>query len=214
MKTTILLIRHGESAANRTRTFAGHLDIPLSERGEEQANATAEYITSKYQIDKIYCSDLSRAYATALPIARLCGLEVEKTEKFREIYAGSWEGKTFDELQTRYASSYGVWLTDIGSAQPDGGEAVHALYERVFEALDEIVKVNEGKMVAIATHATPIRSLCCRFHGFDVSEMKNVAWVSNASVTEIVYEGGKYTLTSVDQNEHLASLATRFPANV
>ena len=36
--TRILLVRHGESGANKDKFFAGHLDIDLSELGYKQAN--------------------------------------------------------------------------------------------------------------------------------------------------------------------------------
>ena len=212
--TRLIIVRHGESNANKTRTFAGHLNIPLSERGEMQAKMTAEYIVQRYQIDKIYCSDLLRAYHTALPIANITGAPLIKTEKLREIYAGDWEGKTFNELQTRYADTYGVWLCDIGNARPNSGEAVQELYERVYNALQEIVFENDGKTIAVATHATPIRALQCRFSGFSVNEMKNVPWVTNDSVTVVDYENGVFSLVSVSEDKHLESLATGFPANV
>ena len=76
--TTIILVRHAESDANGSGFFAGQLDIPLSDRGREQARRTANYMAKTYQVDKIYSSDLSRAYDTAKPIAEMFGLEIEK----------------------------------------------------------------------------------------------------------------------------------------
>ncbi len=212
--TTLIFVRHGESRANELRTFAGHLDIPLSDRGVAQANATADFVTAQYRVDKIYCSDLSRAYHTALPIAQRSGAPLLKTEKLREIYAGEWEGQTFDGLQSRYADSYGVWLADIGNAHPPAGESVRALSERVYSAVQEIASENEGKTVVIATHATPIRTLVCRLRGLDIAEMKSVPWVTNASVTTVAFENGAFTLLSVGEDKHLQGLATGFPANV
>ncbi|MBQ2702221.1 MAG: histidine phosphatase family protein [Clostridia bacterium] len=122
--TTLILVRHGESAANGKGCFAGQLDIPLSERGREQAVRTADYIAKTYSVDKIYSSDLSRAYDTAKPIAKAFGLEIIKDKNLREICSGDWQGLSFDELQEKYADSYGVWLKDIGNAVCPNGETV------------------------------------------------------------------------------------------
>ena len=114
--TRILLVRHGESGANKDKFFAGHLDIDLSELGYKQAKCTADYIAKTYKVDMVYSSDLLRAYHTAETIAKMTGNSLKKKESLREINAGEWQGLVFDELQKKYADSYGVWLTDIGRA--------------------------------------------------------------------------------------------------
>ena len=212
--TTLILVRHGESAANGKGCFAGQLDIPLSERGREQAVRTAEYIAKTYSVDKIYSSDLSRAYDTAKPIAKAFGLEIIKDKNLREICSGDWQGLSFDELQEKYADSYGVWLKDIGNAVCPNGETVKILSERVFQAIERIANENEGKTIVITTHATPIRTICCKMKGLPVEELKNVPWVSNASVSVVTVEKNDWKLSEVSIDEHLKGLQTRFPANV
>ena len=97
--TRILLVRHGESAANGKGFFAGHLDIDLSELGYRQAESTANYIAEKYNVDAVYSSDLMRASHTAEVIAKKIGISIQTNENLREIFAGDWQGLTFDELQ-------------------------------------------------------------------------------------------------------------------
>ena len=69
--TKIILIRHGESEANRDNIFAGHLDVDLQEYGLKQAQKTAEYVLEKYQVSRVYSSDLKRAYKTGRCVADL-----------------------------------------------------------------------------------------------------------------------------------------------
>ena len=73
--TEIVIIRHGESLANKERIMIGQSDYDLSDRGREQAAATAEFLKNEH-FDAIYSSDLCRAYNTALPNAKLRGLEI------------------------------------------------------------------------------------------------------------------------------------------
>ena len=64
MSTTLLLIRHGETAWNREQIFRGVYDIPLNENGRAQARHLAEAL-AKREIDAAYSSPLSRAQETA-----------------------------------------------------------------------------------------------------------------------------------------------------
>lgn len=212
--TTLLLIRHGESDANCEGFFAGQLDVNLREKGIEQAKKTAQFISDTYDIDAVYASDLKRAYKTGEIIACACGVDIVTDKGLREINAGQWQGRSFDDLVSEYGKAYSVWLNDIGKCRCDGGESVKELGERVINTLTNIAELNCGKTVAIATHATPIRAVECIVRGYPVENMKNISWVSNASVTEIIYDDGKWRLINAGMDNHLSELKTTFPANV
>ena len=214
MKTILIFVRHGESDANGKGMFAGHLDIALSDRGLQQAELTAHYLKENYSVDEIYSSDLQRAYHTALPIAQVYGKKIAKNTQLREIYAGQWQGLSFDELQARYSDSYGVWLTDIGNAYPLNGESVAALYERIWCEAQEIANKERGKTVVIVTHATPIRALLCRLKGMGLDQMKDTSWVSNSSLSVVHIDNGCWKLAQAGIDSHLSGLKTQFPANV
>ena len=98
MSTRLYLIRHGESEANKIDAFAGHSQFNLTEQGRAQAQKAAEYL-STLQVDAIYSSDLPRAYQTAEPTAKRLGMEIITSKQLREIDAGEWEGRTFNDLQ-------------------------------------------------------------------------------------------------------------------
>ncbi len=214
MATTLIIVRHGESEANGSKRFAGHLDIPLSAKGFKQAELTAHYIKENYHVDAVYASDLQRAYHTALPIAEAFGLAVTKTEQLREVFAGHWQGQSFDVLESRYAKSYWTWRNDIGNGHPEGGESVAEVAQRVWGAVNQIAQKEDGKTVVIATHATPIRSLLCRVQGWPLARMKDIGWVSNASVNIVRVEDDRWMLEQKGLDTHLAELKSYFPANV
>ena len=212
--TTILLIRHGESEANRQNVFAGHFNPDLQHKGILQAELTAKYIAENYKVDKIYSSDLTRAYKTAKSLGDLLGLEVIPDQRLREINAGKWEGEKYLELIDKYPEEFGLWLNDIGRATCPDGETVKQLGERVMEALTEFAKNNDGKTVAIGTHATPIRVTQSIIQTGGLEEMKTIPWVSNASVSVVEYNDGKWTMPVVSEDRHLADLKTELPQNV
>ena len=211
--TTILLVRHGESEANHQNIFAGHTDADLSALGHEQAEKTAEFLAENYKIDAIYSSDLKRAFKTGLHTAVKVGVPIWPEEAFREIFAGKWEGRKFDDLQKEFQEDYNIWLTDIGNAACTDGESVKELGERVQKRLTEIAKEYDGKTVLITTHATPIRVSQCIWEGKPLSEMKHIPWVSNASITVVEYDG-TWNLKEVGIDAHLAEMRTLLATNV
>lgn len=193
--TKIILIRHGESLGNLKKVFLGHTDWDLSEKGYKQAELAAKYIDN-YDIDVIYASDLKRAYNTADAVAKRRGMEIIKTEPFREIFAGDWEGKEYWELDEKYPDERFLWNHDIGNARCTGGESVRELEARVVAELYRIAERHKGETILIGTHATPIRVIKCHILGKDIKDAKDILWSPNASVTvldmdnkEIILDG-------------------------
>lgn len=211
MKTELLLIRHGQSQANVQRYFAGHLDSPLTELGRKQALLTAKYIYENYHVDCVYASDLSRAFETGSAVSALCGLQTIPCTQLREIYAGDWEGIPYDMLLERFSESYDIWHKDIGNAVCDGGESVAILQKRVLQALTEICETNTGKTIVVATHATPIRALQCHCQAKSLDLMKEIKWVSNASVSTFTYEEGQFLEKYISYDAHLGEFTSVLP---
>jgi len=212
--TKFIIIRHGHSMANLERVFAGHTDVELSPIGEKQVKETARYVAENYIVNKIYASDLKRAYNTGKAVSDLCGLEIFPDVNLREIYAGDWEGESFDKLWETYPKEYGTWKNDIGNARCTGGESVRELADRILSEVKMIAEANKDKTIVIATHATPIRIMQCVWQGKSFDEMKDIPWVSNASITEVDYENEKFTIICAGRDEHLKDLATSLPKNV
>ena len=211
-KTTILLVRHGFSLSNAMRTFTGQTDIELSETGYKQAEKVCEFVLGNYKVDEIYSSDLVRAVDTVKGIADHLKKPVRKEKAFREIYGGEWEGKTPEEIERDHEEDYRAWKEDMSNTRCTGGENGIELMERSYSRLQEIVAKEKGKTIVIATHAGVIRALECKIRGLADDEMQKVPWVTNASVTEIVYENGKFREEKVSQDHYLDGIITELKA--
>ena len=210
--TKFILVRHGQSEGNAVQTFLGHTDMGLTVLGHKQAQVTAEYLKDA-GIDVIYTSDLIRAYDTAKCIGEATGIPLIASPELREIYAGKWEGMNFQKIADTYAE-YQTWLTDIGNAVCTGGESVRDLQKRINAELVKIASLNDGKTVCVATHGTPLRVMTCIWQNLSLSEAKNIPWVSNASVTTVTYDSGKWHIENIGYDEHLSGLISKLPANV
>ena len=212
-KCRFILVRHGQSEGNLVRSFLGHTDLDITELGHRQAECTAEYLKNE-KIDVIYASDLKRAWNTAEHIAAKKDLSIIADSELREIYAGEWENRLFNDLETDFAEDFKIWREDIGQARPTGGESVKELSERIIAELNRIASMYNGETVCIATHATPIRMVGVKAMGLDIDEAKNVPWAPNASVTVIDVENGVFKLVKYGYDEHMGDLITVLPKNV
>ena len=211
--TTFYLVRHGQSEGNLYGRFIGQGDVPLTELGVMQAQKTAEHLKD-VKFDLAYTSDLIRARKTGEVVLGNRKMALVSAPNMREIFAGEWEGKTFDSLDIDYKESYALWKNEVGKASPDGGEPVSALYDRVNRFILEVAEQNEGATVLIATHATPIRCIVAKANGLPSERLHEIPWSPNSSVTVIGVENGKFSVISPSSADHLGDLATFLPKNV
>ncbi|MFI9835629.1 bifunctional RNase H/acid phosphatase [Nonomuraea sp. NPDC051941] len=157
--TSLLLLRHGETALSVERRFSGRGDAELTANGLAQAAAAAERLSREpYRLDVIVSSPLKRARQTAEAVARRTGLDVEVDEDLRELDFGDWEGHTFTEVQRRWPAELSTWLADPETAPP-GGESFATVARRVQAAGERLVERYEGKTVLAVSHVTPIKML-------------------------------------------------------
>ena len=91
MSTTIIFVRHGETAWNLELRYQGQGDSPLSEQGVAQAKRVGDFL-SRRKIAAVYTSDLGRAVFTAETIAQHHGLKPIADQRLREMTFGVWEG--------------------------------------------------------------------------------------------------------------------------
>lgn len=213
--TRLIIVRHGESEGNLKKEFHGQYMSDLTEKGHAQAECTAQFLES-FHIDKIYSSDIPRAYSTALHTAKCKGLDIIKEQGIREIRAGKWEQMKFDDIMVEYPEDYEIWHNNISECRCPAGESVKELSERVIETVGKLALENDGKTIMIASHATPIRALICHFGGYPIEHMKNLNWVPNASVTVVEYEKGNFEIKLLAESKHLeeAGLITVLPKNI
>ncbi|MBQ3115253.1 MAG: histidine phosphatase family protein [Clostridia bacterium] len=204
----LIVVRHGQSVANLTHSFAGHWDIDLTELGKKQAQLSADYVYKNHKIDGIYASDLKRAFNTAKVLSAKLGLTITPIKELREISAGEWEEQLFSDIATKHREDFYVWMNDLDNSRATGGESVAELKERVVNEITKLAKENIGKTVYVATHATPIRAICAHING---KKMQEIDWVSNASLTYIDYIDGKLQILKSGFDKHLQNLKTELP---
>ncbi len=213
MSTRLIFVRHGYSQSNELGLFTGQSDICLTELGKKQAFCAAKYLED-IKIDKIYSSTLCRAIDTARAVALPRGMEVLKLYGLCEIDAGDWTELTFDEIIKNYPDEYTLWKNDMYKCCCPNGENVADFAQRVTDTVNQIAKENEGKTVLIASHATPIRVICCLALGIDLKNLRDIPWSPNASINIIDWVNGDFVPVQRDIVEHLKGFETALPSNI
>ena len=207
--TTILLVRHGESTANRDGVFGGNSDVALTETGLRQAGKVAAFLKETYKVDAVFSSRLSRAKKTAEVIAEKFALPVFVDDRLHEISGGIWDGMKFDEIEKNYPVEYEQWDNCMSDVRPPQGETIRDVQKRAYAALCEIAKKNDGKTVAVVAHRVVIRTLQCTWEGIPPEEINRCPWVSNCSVSELVFDGEKLIPVHVGQDSFMGKDAKK-----
>jgi len=206
MQTKFYLIRHGQSIGNAWRRYLGHTDLGLTDLGRIQAEETANAL-SGVKIDAIYSSDLKRAHETALPHAKLRGLNIYDSENLREIFIGDWEGAAVDDLKTLHYREFVVeWLGKFGTFAFPGGESVAHAMDRFYNEVKRIADKHPGETVLITSHAAIIRAFWCKISGIELEKMgEESVFPSNASYSTVIYDGKSFIPERFSVDEHIKS---------
>lgn len=150
--TRLILVRHGETDWNRTRTIQGQHDIPLNETGLAQAQAVARRLASE-SIGAIYSSDLARARETARAVAEVHRLAVIDEPGLRERHWGRFQGYRFDEIEQLAPEAHARMLVRDPAYELDGGgESITVLVARVRETLDRLARAHAGVTIVAVAH--------------------------------------------------------------
>ena len=145
----LYMMRHGETVWNTERRYQGMTDIELSQTGIKQAEC-AEKRFENIEIDKIYCSPLKRAMATAKPIAEAKKLDIIPEENFREIHFGEWEGMTVPELKAKYGDTYMNFIKNPHLYDFPGEGNISNVINRLKPSLDRIIENESGNILIVS----------------------------------------------------------------
>jgi broad specificity phosphatase PhoE len=167
--TEIILCRHGETDWNRQGRYQGRTDVPLNERGRQQARELARRL-AECPIHAIYSSTLERAYDTAVEIARPHGLEVRRDPRLDEIDQGLWEGLRRDEIAVHHPEELAAWQHHPIDLRLPEGETLEEVRQRVRAALDDMMLLHQGLVICIVAHSVSMAVIKHELQGLTLRE--------------------------------------------
>jgi broad specificity phosphatase PhoE len=171
----LILVRHGQTAANASRLLCGRADVPLNESGCRQAAALAAALSTP---GLVVSSPLTRARQTASAF----GGPVTVDERWIELDYGALDSQPIAAVGEEV---WRQWRADCDFV-PAGGESLRALGERVREACDDLAETAANVDVVVVSHVSPIKAAIAWALGVG----DEVAWnlfVEDAAVARITF---------------------------
>ena len=151
----IILIRHGESTANKNRILTGRSDSDLTRDGNRQVKKASRVIKNRYMpVDVLYTSPLKRAFQTADIIARHVKAPLKKTELLIETDFGNWEGMDKNDLISE--PGWDRYIKDPFHFRFPGGESPQDVKKRVMAFKEKLRLDSSWNNAVIVSHYTPI----------------------------------------------------------
>ena len=187
MTYTLVLMRHGESEWNKKNLFTGWVDVPLSEKGVEEAKAGGVMLKEAGVLpDLLFTSMQKRAIKTAnlaLDTADRSWIPVQRSWRLNERHYGALQGLDKAATRDKYGDEqFMLWrrsydtpppAIDPGSEFAQDGDPRYAgdpiphteclkdVLERMLPYWDSniVPALQTGKTVLIAAHGNSLRSI-------------------------------------------------------
>jgi 2,3-bisphosphoglycerate-dependent phosphoglycerate mutase/probable phosphoglycerate mutase len=166
MRTSVWLVRHGQTHANREQRYLGRGDSPLTTYGQQQA-ANVAHRLRRLRFDVALVSPVGRARATAAALLQnrqtQAGAHVSLVDapEWAEIDHGRWEGLTYGEVREQFAEEAHTRFAGGLDGRAQGGESLREAAQRVADGWETLLRRYQGGRVLVVTHATPIQLVLC-----------------------------------------------------
>jgi len=199
----LVLVRHGQSQWNLENRFTGWVDVPLSEKGIEEAISAGKKL-SDYSFDVIYVSHMLRAIQTLnyilvesnsekTPIFKHENQRVSKWElnytgdpdkeipifqsvELAERYYGDLQGLNKQKTREKFGDEQvHLWRRSY-DVNPPNGESLKDTCERTTPYFKEyILKVlKQGKNVLISAHGNSLRAITMYVENISEEKIPNL----------------------------------------
>ena len=198
----LVLLRHGQSQWNLENRFTGWKDVPLTEKGINEANNAGRLLKkNNIKIDKIFSSVLERANKTAEIAIRSSEIEnlyknelliYEKDQRLNERDYGDLVGLNKTETAEKFGKEQvHIWRRSYDTPPPNG-ESLKDVVDRVSPYFIETIQplINYGKNILIAAHGNSLRAIMITIGLYKPEEISSIE-IPTGSPLCLDYENSK-----------------------
>ena len=183
--TTLLLIRHGVTAATGTR-LGGRTQTALSETGREQARAAGARI-GELPVKALYASPLARTWQTAEIIGEALGRQPVACDGLLEVDYGRWTDRSLKTVAR--SKMWPVIQARPSLASFPDGETIRQAQLRAADAIEALIARHRTGVIAAVSHADVIKVLVAFYLSLPLDAFQRLH-VSPASVSVLQLSPG------------------------
>lgn len=199
MAKNVILMRHGESAANARGIWQGTGSSPLTAEGLRQARRSGERLAGRH-LALVESSDLERCVDTA----RAAGFEPHRRPIWREGDVGEWEGLDRRYVMAHFGDELERLHCDYDMPVGVTGESPREAGQRGWKGVHDVVdRLGEGQTALVVTHAGLIGALLRLILDLP-SDRRRIGVVSNTSFCELSFETDAPAMHRFNDAAHLA----------
>jgi broad specificity phosphatase PhoE len=203
--TELVIVRHGQTAANVGGLLVGRQDVVLTMVGHQQASRTGLAV-HELEPDALISSPLLRARQTAAAIGERTMMLPSFEDDIAEFSFGDFEGWTERDA---LASHPHLRALIQGEAHPDerwpNGESGTSFVSRIFAGLGRIVADHPDQRVVVVTHGGVIGSWVAQMES-EASTSFFPYLVHNCSISTFEVTGDSTRCVSWNQRNHLEGI--------
>jgi broad specificity phosphatase PhoE len=202
-KIRILLIRPGETEWNRIRRFQGRSDIPLNQKGEDQARSLA-FALKDEPIVAIHSSPLVRATETARRIKAFHpSIPIFMEEGLVEMDLGDFDGMEAQRWFVEYEDFRRVWQKSPATVKMPGGESLKEVQIRAIHTLERIAQLYPPEStLLISSHNFVNLTILCRALEVELDRFRDLKQ-ETAALNVLYKQGNRLWAEVVNGQAHL-----------
>ena len=181
--TTIYLVRHGITQANKKNRFAGRTDEELHADGKTQIMHVGERLKDN-DISTVYCGPANRTVQSAELLGVLLKVPVFPLEELDEIDIPHWDGLTKDEIRQKHGDEYPTWLNSPQTFSRPGCETLKQVQERAVGAVNRLLAQHNSENLLLVSHLIVLRCLVLYYQGLEIKDFRSIK-IDNGSILQV-----------------------------
>ena len=193
----LCILRHGESLWNEENRFTGWVDVPLSQKGVEQAEDAGKKISkSGIKFDVVYTSILSRAIDTLGIVLKYLGdIPIIKDSALNERMYGDLQGLNKEDTARKYGEEQvHIWRRSY-DVKPPNGESLEDTQKRTIPFFVNCIMTDlkERRNVLVVAHGNSLRSIAMYLENMTKEQVLNFEIPTGLPIIYSIDEEGKVT---------------------
>ena len=198
----LVLLRHGQSQWNLENRFTGWRDVPLTEKGIQEAkNAGILIKKNNIIIDKVFSSVLERANKTAEIAITEAGINslidgenvnYTKNQKLNERDYGDLVGLNKAETAKKFGKEQvHIWRRSY-DVPPPNGESLKDVVSRVSPYFEKEIEplIMHNKNILIAAHGNSLRAILIKVGLYKPEEISSIELPTGSPLC-LEYDNGR-----------------------